>query len=223
MSDQHIEQLRAEAAAHRQSIATDLELMGDRVSPGRIAERRKARLRERVYGVRNTVFGSSERPRPSSTYVYGQGHAATTPPTGQYQEGGTDSGSSVSDRAGGAVHAVKEHTPDSLGEVTEGSPLAAAVVGFGIGMLAATILPSSPDEQRAARRLQGRLDGAGAELGRTGKEAVEHVKPEAQQAVQDVKDSAKESVDSVKSDAQTKADSVKQTAQTKSDEVRSQT
>lgn len=50
------------------------------------------------------------------------------------------------------MDAVKDHTPDSLGEVTEGNPFGAAVVGFGIGMLA-------------------------AELGRTGKEAVDHSSP----------------------------------------------
>ncbi len=222
MTDQNIDQLRAEAAAHRQSIATDRELMGDRVSPSRIAERRKARLRERVYGVRNSVFGSSERSSRSSAsyddYAYG-----TPASSAQWQSGGSSDGSSsVGDRASGALDAVKERTPDSLGAVTEGSPFGAAIVGFGIGMLAATVLPSSPDEQRAARKLQPHLEGTAAALGQTGKEAVEHVKPEAQQAVADVKDSAKDSVESVKSDAQSAAGSVKETAQSKTDEVRSQ-
>lgn len=223
MSDQNIEQLRAEAAAHRQSIATDLELMGDRVSPSRIAERRKARLRERVYGMRNSVFGTSERTRrPSASYTDdADGSPASS---AQWQSGGvsSDPSTSVGDRASGALDAVKQHTPDSLGEVTEGSPLAAAVVGFGIGMLAATVLPSSPDEQRAARKLQPHLESSAATLGQTGKEAVENIKPEAQQAVADVKDSAKESVESVKSDAQSAAESVKGTAQSKTEEVRSQ-
>lgn len=228
MTDQHIEQLRSEAAAHRQSIATDLELMGDRVSPGRIAERRKAKIRERVSGLRNTVFGTSERSRTTGSYSsYAQ---ATASPGGSYQgqpyqgpsRQGDGDGQSLSDRAGGAMDAVREHTPDSLGEVTEGNPFGAAVVGFGIGMLAASLLPSSPDEQRAANRLQGTLEDGAAELGRTGKEAVDHVKPEAQQAVEDVKESARDSVESVKSDAQSKAESVKDTAEHKTDEVRSQ-
>lgn len=218
MTDQNIEQLRAEAAAHRQSIATDLELMGDRVSPSRMAERRKARLRERVFGVRDTVFGSSQRGSSSARYTdYAYGSSASS-----LQASGSTGGSSEGGRASGALDAVKDHTPDSLGEVTEGSPLAAAVVGFGIGMLAATILPSSPDEQRAARKLQPHLEGAAAALGQTGQEAVENVKPEAQQAVADLKDSAMDSVETVKSDAQSAADQVKDTAQTKTDEVRSQ-
>jgi gas vesicle protein len=222
MTDQNIEQLQADAAARRQAIATDLELMGDRVSPSRIAERRKARLRERVYGMRNTIFGSSDRPRSTAPYAYGQSYDTTSAGT-DYSPGGTDGGGqSLSDRAGGAVDTLKQRTPDSLGEATEGSPLAAAVVGFGVGMLAAALLPSSPDEQRAANKLQGSLEDSAAELGRTGREAVENVKPEAQRAVEDVNNSATESVESVKSDAQSKAQSVKGTAQTKTDEVRSQ-
>jgi gas vesicle protein len=222
MTDQNIEQLRAEAAAHRQSIATDLELMGDRVSPSRIAERRKAQLRERVTGFRNTIFGTSDRPRSPRAVGYGQAYGAPTsigqPQYGEYG----DEGQSLSDRAGGAIDSVKDHTPDSLGQVTEGNPLGAAVVGFGIGILAASLLPSSPDEQRVANKLQGTLEDTAADLGRSGKEAVDNIKPEAQQAVEDVKESAKDSVESVKSDAQSKAEDVKDTAQTKTDEVRSQ-
>jgi len=223
-TDPHIEQLRAEAAAHRQSIATDLELMGDRVSPSRIAERRKARLRERVHGVRNTVFGTADQYRTAGPYGNPAGGGATPPsygePTGgQWQDDGGDS-SSMTDRASGALQSVKDAAPDSLGAVTEGNPLAAAVVGFGIGMLAASLLPSSPDERRAANKLQGHLEDVGAEVGRTGKQAVENVKPEAQQAVQDLKESAQDSVQSVKSDAQSKADEVKGAVQSKADEVK---
>jgi len=225
MSDQNIEQLRAEAAMRRQAIATDLELVGDRVSPTRIAERRKAAFRQRMQGVRNSVFGTSDRHRMVGAHT---AHQAYGHPTGidltdgVTSSAGGDSGSSLTESAGSAVDTLKEHAPSSLGEVTEGNPLGAAVIGFGVGMLAATLLPSSPDEQRAARKLQGRLDDVGAQLGSSAKEAVEHVKPEAQQAVQDLKESAKESAEAVKSEAQTKVEDVKGTAQEQAEAVRSQ-
>jgi len=229
MSDQNIEQLRAEAAMRRQAIATDLELMGDRVSPTRIAERRKAAFRQRMHGVRNSVFGTSDRHRMAGAqtadqaYGYPTGddaptYAGTPSSSGGSQEGG----SSITDRASSAVDSIKQAAPSSLGEATEGNPFGAAVVGFGIGMLAATLLPSSPDEQRAARKLQSHLDEAGTQLGSTAKAAVENVKPEAQQAVADLKDSAKESVESVKSEAQTKVEDVKGTAQDKAQAVKAQ-
>lgn len=221
MPDQNIDQLRAEAAMRRQAIADDLELMGDRVSPTRIAERRRAAFRQRIHGVRNNVFGTSDRHRVSpgntASYAYGYPTPGDLPSGSSSTDGG---GSSLTERAGSAVDAVKQAAPSSLGEATEGNPLAAAVIGFGVGMLAATLLPSSPDEQRAAQRLQGRLEEAGAQVGRTGKEAVEHIKPEAQQAVQDLKDSAAESVEAVKGEAQAKVEDVKGTAQEKAEEVK---
>ncbi|HEX4901923.1 MAG TPA: DUF3618 domain-containing protein [Acidimicrobiales bacterium] len=222
MSDQNIEQLRAEAAMRRQAIATDLELVGDRVSPTRIAERQKAQLRQRVHGVRNSVFGTPDRHRGVGTAHRAYGSPTTEPIGWQDRDTGDAGGGSLGDRASGAVQTLKEAAPSSLGEATEGNPLGAAIVGFGIGMLAATLLPSSPDEQRAAQRIQGRLEEAGSAVGRTGKEAVEHVKPEAQHAVEDLKESAKESADALKSQVQSKADDVKQTAQAKTDEVRTQ-
>jgi gas vesicle protein len=224
MPDQNLEQLRAEAAQRRQAIATDLELMGDRVSPNRIAERRKAAFRQRIHGVRNTVFGTSDRHRVGAHEAsHAFGYPVSTPmpsatPGASDHDGG--GGSSLSDRAGNAVEMVKEHTPSSLGEATEGNPFAAAVIGFGVGMLAGTLLPSSPDEQRAARRLQGTLEDAGAQVGRTGKEALEHVKPEAQHAVQDLKATATEAVEAVKDEAQSKVDDVKGTAQEKAQDVK---
>ena len=239
MPDQNIDQLRAEAAQRRQAIATDLELMGDRVSPTRIAERRRAALRQRMHGVRNTVFGTSDRHRmvgaheashayPTGAYGYPTGDPMPpiSPGADGHSSGGHSSGddssggSSLTDRAGNAVDMVKEHTPGSLGEATEGNPFAAAVIGFGVGMLAATLLPSSPDEQRAARRLQGTLDQAGAQVGRTGKEAIDNVKPEAEHAVHDLKGSASEAVESVKGEAQSKVEEVKGTAQEKAQDVK---
>lgn len=224
MPEQNIDQLRAEAAMRRQAIATDLELMGDRVSPTRIAERRKAAFRQRMHGVRNTVFGTSDRHRMvgahEASHAYGYPVAAQMPSTTSASDGQDSSGPSLSDRAGNAMDMVKEHTPSSLGEATEGSPFAAAVIGFGVGMLAATLLPSSPDEQRAARRLQGTLEEAGAQVGRTGKEAIENVKPEAQHAVEDLKGSATEAVEAVKGEAQSKVEDVKGTAQEKAQDVK---
>jgi len=228
MSDQNIDQLRAEAAMRRQAIATDLELMGDRVSPTRIAERRKAAFRQRVHGVRNSVFGTSDRHRmagaqtANEAYGYPTGYDTPTYATGTSTSGGQDGGSSITDKASSAVDTIKQAAPSSLGEATEGNPFGAAVIGFGIGMLAASLLPSSPDEQRAARKLQGHLEQAGTQLGTTAKEAVQNVAPEAQQAVQDLKDSAKESVESVKSEAQTKAEDVKGTAQEQAQAVKAQ-
>jgi len=201
MSDQSISDLRREADQRRDAIARDVELVTDRVAPGRVADRQKARLRQQVTGVRNSVFGTSDRDRSIAT--------------------GQSGDASMSDRASNAVDKVKESTPDSVGEFTEGNPLAAGLIGLGVGLLAATLIPSTREEQQLADRAQDSVDSAARELARSGQQAAEAVKPAAQDAAAEVKGSAQQSAQSVKSDAQQAASDVQGTAKAKADDVRS--
>jgi hypothetical protein len=208
MSDQQIDQLRAEAARQRQAIARDIDLVEERVSPTQIADRQRARWRQRVTRVRYSVFGTPATGPMYVTTASGDsfGTARTT----------DDEGSSVTERASDSLHRIQERTPDSLGEFTEGNPLAAGLVGMGVGMLAATLLPSSREEQRHARQAQESLETAATAVARAGKETAERVKPTAQEAAESVKESARESVENVKADAASSTESVRQTAQERS-------
>ncbi len=188
MSDE-LEQLRRQADDRRDAIANDVELVTDRVAPSRIADRQKARFSERVGSVRSSVFGSAD----SSTN----------------RLSGTDSDPSMSDRASGAVDSVKEKTPDSVAGFTEGNPLAAGLIGLGVGLLAATLIPETREERKIAGKVQGHVDDAAAQIASAGQQVAENVQPAAQEAAQKVKESATDSADSVKGDAQDAASSAK--------------
>lgn len=204
MSDQSISELRQEADARRNAIARDVELVTDRVAPGRIADRQKARLNQRISGVRDTVFGTSDRNRFANT------------------GSDDDSGTSITDKAGNAIQHAKEAIPDPVGEFTEGNPLAAGLVGLGVGLLAASLIPTTPEEQKVADRAQDSIDSAAKQLAQSGQQAAEAIKPAAEDAAAEVKASAQGSVESVKSDAKDAADTVKDTAQSKAEDVRSE-
>lgn len=195
MAEQEIDQLREDAARQRQAIAQDLEYVGDRVSPGRIVERRRAVVVQRLGGVRNSVFGS---PDP-------KGNAGSASQQ--------DDGDSLSSKASGALDTVKDKTPDSVSGFTEGNPLAAGLIGLGVGLLAATLIPETREERQIADQAQSHVDDLAGELGRSGREAAENVKPAAQEAAQQVKASAQDSAESVKSDSQSAAQDVKDKAQ----------
>ena len=64
---EELEQLRQEAEMRRQAIATDVDLVTDRVDPSRIADRQKAKFSERVGSLKSTVFGSSDNERSQSS------------------------------------------------------------------------------------------------------------------------------------------------------------
>lgn len=194
MADQDIDELRQDAARQRQAIAQDLEYVGDRVSPGAIVERRRAAVTARLRGARSTVFGSPE----------GSGQSS----------GG---GSSASD----AVDTLKAKTPDSVADFTEGNPLAAGLIGLGIGLLAATLIPETREEQQMADKAQGHVDALAGDLAASGREAAENLKPAAEQAVQEVKASAQDSAETVQTETKSAADDVKSKAEDKRDEVQS--
>ncbi|HXH57669.1 DUF3618 domain-containing protein, partial [Iamia sp.] len=134
--------LRAEAERQRQAIATDLEMVGDRVSPGRMAERRKAAVRGRFTDVRTRVMGAVPSPDP------GEGPGLTD---------------RASDRASSAASTLGQ-TPQKATEATQGNPLGAGLVAFGAGLLAATLLPESDKERQLAERVQPRVDELASEV-----------------------------------------------------------
>jgi len=189
MTDQSLSELRQEADDRRSAIVRDVELVTDRVAPARIADRQKAKFSQRVSGMRDSVFGSSDRNR--------------------FAAGGDDT-PSVADRASGAVDQVKQAAPDSVGDFTEGNPLAAGIIGLGGGLLAATLIPGTPEEQKMADRAQDSVDAAARQMAQSGQQAAEAVKPAVESAATDVRSSAQDSIQSVKSDAQDAVSDVKE-------------
>ena len=56
---QTTEELRTQIAEQRDDLGRELEAIGDRVSPGRMAQRRKAAVGERFTSVKERVMGTA--------------------------------------------------------------------------------------------------------------------------------------------------------------------
>jgi Protein of unknown function (DUF3618) len=172
---QTAEELRVQAELQRADLSRDLEAIGDRVSPGRMVERRRAAVRQGFSRARDAVMGRADSVRSS-----GGGSMSTM----------GDAASSVGQRIG--------EMPDTVRRQTEGNPMAAGLIAFGAGMLLATVIPSTRQEEEAARRIEPQLAGVAGEV-RTGvQQAAEQLKPTAQEAIEDVKSSARDAVDAMK-------------------------
>lgn len=200
-----IESLRQEADQRRDAIARDVELMTDRVDPSRIADRQKAKVGQRWGAARDRVFGSSDRTRN-----------AFPPPNPDSGVSSDDTGS-VSDRASDALETVKSKTPDSVGEFTEGNPMAAGLIGLGVGLLAASLIPTTREEQRVADKVQGHVDQAASEIARSGQAAAENVQPKVAEAASTVKESAQDSAQNVQGDAKAAASDVADEAKSRAE------
>lgn len=95
----------------------------------------------------------------------------------------------------------------------KGNPLAAGLIAFGGGALAATLLPSDKVARQAAQTLSeeaGPMTGQVKDEARqAGKQLGENIKHDAQDAARNVQDTAKQSAQHVKEEAASSAEHVR--------------
>jgi len=186
------DELRRDIEETRGGLTDTLDAIGDRVSPGRVIERRKNRMVQGVASVRDRVMGTASDARDSVA-------------------GGTST----------ALDTVKD-TPGMVRQQAQGSPVAAGAIAFGIGFLVAAILPASQPEQRAAEGLMDKAEPLKDELASAGREVAEGVKGVAQAAVAEVKSTAAESKEAVTGTVQESVDATKATTQDAAASVKDQ-
>ncbi|WJL96931.1 DUF3618 domain-containing protein [Microbacterium sp. ET2] len=120
-----------------------------------------------------------------------------------------DAGSTLSD-AGGAVGSAT----DRVAAKAEGNPLAVGLIAFGVGLLAASLIPASSKEKEIAGTVKDKAQPLVDEVTEVAKEAGAHLREPAKEAAAAVKESAAESVDVVKDEAASATSEVKDQADT---------
>jgi hypothetical protein len=176
--------------------------------PGRVVERRVGRAKAAASRLRDQVMGSDE-PTPSS-YPGGYQHGRELDrnpyavPAGAHHEGtrwvasgvadqASEAASSVSDAASSAVETVQE-TPQAVRRQTQGNPLAAGLIAFGVGWLVSSLLPASRQEQQLAEQART----TATEVGRPLADKARHAAAEIRDNLQEP---ARHAVESVRSTA----------------------
>lgn len=185
------ERMTTQITDTRENLSRDVDALYDKVSPGRVVDRRKQALRGRFSSMKESVMGSASSVSDPAHRAAGSVQGAA---------------SSAADTAHSAVDAVEDRV--------EGAPLAAGLAAFGAGMVLSALIPASDKEAQAARRVTEAvkdspvLDRAKA----AGQEVGEHLKESATEAVDEVKQSAQESASHVQDEGRSAAQSVKEDA-----------
>lgn len=125
--------------------------------------------------------------------------------------GSDDSDTSVGDRVSDAQSSVRAKT--------QGNPLGAGLIAFGIGLLVGGLIPASPQEQQAAGRLKESAGPLKEQLTDTAKEVGQNLQGPAQDAVASVKDTATDAAETVRSQGQDAAENVQGQAAESKDRV----
>lgn len=187
MGEATTQQLTGDIDRTRDRLSRDFDELEDKLSPGRIAERRKAAVKGRISTVRDRVMGSAE----------GTGSALSS------------AGQGVGDTATGAVQQVTQRT--------EGNPLAAGLIAFGAGMLLGSLLPASEAETQAAQRgidaAKEHAEPVKEQAAAAAQEVGQNLKESGAEAASQVADTARQGTERVKQEGQSSAQQVADTAQ----------
>ncbi|WP_168220721.1 DUF3618 domain-containing protein [Streptomyces sp. RFCAC02] len=159
--------IRSEIEATRARLSDDLDRLADHVGPRGMARRGGQRLRTTAYGLRDRASGAAGS--MSGTAQRAGGHG---------REAAQDTAHQMRDRAGRAGSTARE-TPGMAAERTRGNPLAAGLIAFGAGLVAAALLPPSQTEQDAASRLSDRAGDYAGPVRDAARESARHLRNDA--------------------------------------------
>jgi cell division septum initiation protein DivIVA len=196
--------VRQDIDTTRREMGYTIDEIADRASPRRVVDRRRQRVAERWHSVRIAVMGEPDDGLPdggpSGGALGGMREAA-----GSAQGTMQSAGEQASHLAGQAREA-----PDMVKRQAQGNPVAAGVIAFGAGLLAASLLPATEQEQQAARKLKEQTEPLQDELKQAGRQVADDLKSSAQESAEQVKqtssDAAREVTDHARSSAQSVQD-----------------
>lgn len=211
------DEIRADIERTRATLSNDVDDLADSVKPKSVARRQVDKVKDAAGGLKDRVMGSDDDDYSSTSTVGDKASAAKDAVTDKaYAARDT-----MSEKASDAADAVRE-APTTLKRKTQGNPLAAGVVAFGLGMLVSSLIPSSEKERQAVSQLQDNLEPVKQKATEVAQDVGENLRPAAQEAAQSVKSTAQEGVESVKQEGQSAAQDVKDQAQDSKDTVQQQ-
>jgi vacuolar-type H+-ATPase subunit H len=118
-----------------------------------------------------------------------------------------------------------QQAPDTIVRQTQGNPMAAGLIAFGVGWLVSSLLPATEKERQLAQQAETAIRENKDALLQPAKQAAqeigEELKPAAQQAAQEVKSTAQDAAQTVKDEGQSAAQDVKGQAQDSKSRVQS--
>ena len=183
MSTESPEQIRAEIEATRSELGSNVDALADKVTPSKIVDRQKGKVKDAIGSVRNRIMGAADDVGSSASSRL------------------HDTGSNISD------------AKDAVVAKAEGNPLAVGLIAFGIGLVAASLIPASEKEKDVAGSVQDSAQPLVDKAKDAAREVGENLKEPAQQAAAAVKDTATDAAQNVKAETQGAAQEVKGQAQ----------
>ena len=199
--------IRRQIEDTRRELSYDVDALNEKVNPARVVDRRVTAAKGRVTGLKDKVMGTAYDTRQSA-------HGTAS-----------DAAGSVQDAAHNAAGAI-QGAPDAAIRQTQGNPLAAGLIAFGVGWLVSSLLPATQKEQQLAQQAETAVrdnkDALLAPAKQAAQEMGDQLKPAARDAVESVKSTAQDAAATVKEEGQAAVQDVQGQAQQSKEKVQSQ-
>jgi len=213
------DEIRADIERTRATLSDDVDDLAESVKPKNVAGRQVGKVKEAASNLKDRVMGTddddysgsavgtvSDRANAAKDAVADKAYAARD---------------TVTEKASEAGEAVRQ-APATMKRKTQGNPLAAGAIAFGLGMLVSSLIPSSEREREAVSTLQDNLEPVKEKASEVARDMGENLKPAAQEAAESVKSTTQEGVESVKQEGQSAAQDVKDQTQDSKETVQQQ-
>lgn len=170
--------IRDDIERTRRELGQDVDALADKVNPAKAAQRQTDKVRRAFSRLGERIMGSA-----------------------------SDMADSTQNAVGHAGEAVAD-APRKVARATEGNPVAAGLIAFGVGLLAASLIPASRKEQEAAEKVKEAAAPLVDKAKDVAMESADHLREPAREAVDAVKGRATEAVDTVKAEGADAASTV---------------
>jgi len=176
------EELRNEIEQTRGELAYDVDRLADRTVPSRVVERKWEGVKSKARQVSDRVMGVGDSATDTAA------HAGD-----RVQELASRTGERIQDTAQDVAGTVRE-TPQAIARGARGNPVAAGLIAFGVGLLAASLMPETETETRAGAAVAERSEDLVDMAKEAGREMADDLSGPAREAVDSVGATAREAV-----------------------------
>ena len=197
MTTTDADQIRREIEGTQRELSADVNALTDKVNPKQIVHRRVGRIRHSLSSAKDRIMGTTD---------------AGTSAAGDRISSAANSAAETASSVASSVKESAQDMPEAIRRSTEGNPLAAGLIVFGISWLGSSLLPPTRQEKRLAAQakdfVQDHAQPVAEQLSQAASEVKEHVRESAQQAAESVKSAATEAASAVGDEARSATEDV---------------
>ncbi|MBM0276826.1 DUF3618 domain-containing protein [Micromonospora tarensis] len=228
------DRIRREIETTRNELSSDVDALTDKVNPRRIAGDRVGQARSVFTRAKEKVMGTSSHMGQEANQRMSHMVGSVRDETRSLGHQSREAMGSVRDEARSLGHQSREAMGSvrdearSLGhqsrEQAQGNPVAAGLVAFGVGLLAASLIPPSGRERQLAGQARGMVsehsDQLREQASQIGHQMQDNLREPAQQAAQSVRSTAQQGMSAVRDQGRSAAGQVQGEAHAAADDLR---